>query len=164
MRQTTARPGADQGPIADLGLLERWQWRRVQRRVVAEHERWVLSTLRRLAAEQVAALPTCDQPSSPGAVGAAGIVRLDLPGWWLLLAGVAPEARAALAAAARQGPLRLAGAGRYGPFWWVEVAREDGGHKIVTLSARLRMTPSQGGRGRPRDPAWAGGHRREQEG
>lgn len=91
MRQMPARPGAGQCPIAGLSLLQRWRWRRVQRRVIAEHERWVLDMLRRLAAEQVRVFPAFDRPSSPDA---AGIVRLDPPGWCLLLAGVAPGARA----------------------------------------------------------------------
>lgn len=159
MRQATARPGADQGPIPGLGLLARWQWRRVQRRVTAEHERWVLAVLRRLAAEQASVFPAADRQPSPDAAGPAGTVRLDLPGWCLLMAAVAPAAQSALAAAARQGPLRLAGAGRYGPLWWLEIAGGSDGRPIVMLGARLRLTPSRGDQGRPVRPVLVGDHR-----
>jgi len=77
----------------------------------------------------------------------AGIVRLRLRGWQLLLAGVAAAPRADLERASRQGRLRLDAAGRYGRFWWIEIVSDGAavGEKVVLLGSHLRLTPTGGG-------------------
>src|ERR1700722_2443266 len=87
-------------PVANMGIRARWSWRRVERRAVADHEHWLAAKLRRLAAEKISVFGAA--PSTAGQA-AAGIVRLRLRGWQLLLAGVAAGPRADLERAGRQG-------------------------------------------------------------
>jgi len=150
----TYRAGATQDPLADLNLCQRWQWRRIAHRVSAEHERATFDLLRQLSTGRVPVLGIHDQQLRPGAaIDAVGLVRLALPGWRLLLAGVAAAPRTALADAARRAPLRLYDAGRYGPLWWIEIASEGPagdrgvGIVLVMLSTHLLLTPSRGGPG-----------------
>jgi hypothetical protein len=133
------------------GIRARWSWRRLERRAIAEHEQWVAAQLRRLAAARVPVFPATE--SAQAAARTAGIVRLGMRGWHLLLAGVAAGPRAELERAGRQGRLRLAAAGRYGKFWWIEIIAEGAARaeKVVLLGSHLRLTPA--GRG----PGWAPG-------
>jgi hypothetical protein len=79
----------------------------------------------------------------------AGIVRMRRPGWRLLIAGVASGPRADLERAARRGRLRLDAAGRYGKFWWIEVATDGAsrGENVVLLGSHLQLIPTGGGHG-----------------
>jgi hypothetical protein len=83
-----------------------------------------------------------------------GIVRMRSPGWQLLLAGVASGPRADLEHAARQGWLRLAAAGRYGKFWWIEIVTDSAarGEKVVLLGSHLRLIRASEGHGRAAAP------------
>ena len=130
------------------GIRARWSWRRLERRAIAEHEQWVAAQLRRLAAARMPVFPAAE--SEQAAARTTGIVRLGLRGWHLLLAGVAAGPRAELERAGRQGRLRLAAAGRYGKFWWIEIVTEGAAcaEKVVLLGSHLRLTPA--GRG----PGW----------
>lgn len=129
---------------ANLGLRSRWSWRRLERRAVAEHERWLAAKLRGFGEARVAVFWG---PESTPAARTAGIVRLGLKGWQLLLAGVAPGPRAELEHANGQGRLFLQAGGRYGKFWWIEIVSEGAAHgrKVVLLGSHLRLIPS--GRG-----------------
>ena len=129
----------------------RRSWRRAERRAVADHERWLVAKLRRLAAATVPVFWVMESSASQAADLTAGIVRMRHPGWQLLIAGVASGPRADLEHAARQGRLRLAAAGRYGKFWWVEIAAGSAarGEKVVLLGSHLRLIPASGG------PGWA---------
>jgi hypothetical protein len=142
-------------PVAKLRIRARWSWRRMERRAVADHEHWLGAKLHGLAAEKVSVFGAA--PSTAGQT-AAGIVRLRLRGWQLLLAGVASGPRADLERAGRQGRLRLAAAGRYGRFWWIEVVRDGAaaGEKVVLLGSHLRLTPAGGGHGSAAAPRPAG--------
>jgi hypothetical protein len=135
-------------PVANLGIRARRSWRRVERRAVAEHEQWLAASLRQLAAARVSVFWAAEGAGGQATARAAGIVRLKLRGWQLLLAGVAAGPRADLERASRQGRLRLAGAGRYGRFWWIEVVSDGAaaGEKVVLLGSHLRLTPAGGGR------------------
>jgi len=130
------------------GIRARWSWRRLERRAIAEHEQWVSAQLRRLAAARTPVFPAAE--TAEAAARTAGIVRLGMRGWHLLLAGVAAGPRAELERAGRQGRLRLAAAGRYGKFWWIEIITEGAAcaEKVVLLGSHLRLTPA--GRG----PGW----------
>ena len=140
-------------PVANLGIRARWSWRRVERRAVAEHERWLAARLRRLAAGKVSVFWAAESAAGLATARTAGIVRLRLRGWQLLLAGVASGPRADLERAGRQGRLRLGAAGRYGRFWWIEIVGDGAavGEKVVLLGSQLRLTPAGGGH----DPAGA---------
>ena len=133
-------------PLANLGIRARWSWRRVERRAVADHEQWLAAKLRGLAAAKVSVF---GPPLSTAGQTTAGIVRLRLRGWHLLLAGVASGPRAELERTARQGRLRLDAAGRYGRFWWIEIVSDGAarGEKVVLLGSHLRLTPAGGGHG-----------------
>jgi hypothetical protein len=144
-------------PAADLGIWARWTWRRAERRAVVAHERWLAAKLRRLTAARVPVFWVTESPASRVADMTAGIVRMRRPGWQLLLAGVASGPRADLEHAARQGPLRIDAAGRYGKFWWIEIAADNAarGEKLVLLGSHLQLIPASGGHG------WAGAPRPE---
>ena len=139
----------DLDPVANLGIRARWAWRRAERRVVAEHERWLAAELRRLTAARVPVFWEAESAANQVAGMTTGIVRMRHPGWQLLLAGVASGPRAALERAARQGRLRLDAAGRYGKFWWIEVATDSAscGEKVVLLGSHLQLIPARGGHG-----------------
>jgi hypothetical protein len=134
-------------PVANLGIRARWSWRRVERRAVADHERWLAAKLRRLTAAQVPVFWAAESAAGQAAAWTTGIIRLRLQGWQLVLAGVAAGPRADLERAGRQGRLRLSAAGRYGKFWWIEIVSEGAaaGEKVVLLGSRLRLTPAGGG-------------------
>lgn len=136
-------------PTANLGIRARWSWRRAERRAIAEHEQWLAAKLRRLTAAGGLEVWVAEGAAGPGADMTDGIVRMWGPGWHLLLAGVAPGPRADLEHAARRGRLRLAAAGRYGKFWWVEIVtnRTAHGEKVVLLGSHLRLIPASGGYG-----------------
>lgn len=132
----------------------RW-WDQAERRAVADHERWVCQTLRRLAFSQTRVLAAGDAEGRSGTAARTGIVLLTLPGWEVLLAGVASGPRAALADAAGRGRLRLDAAGRYGRFWWIQAIAEDSpgpGEKVVLLGSHLHLSPGSAGQGWTLDP------------
>ena len=135
-------------PTANLGIRARWSWRRAERRAVADHERWLAAKLRRLTAARAPVFWVTESANQLADM-AAGIVRMRRPGWQLLLAGVASGPRADLEHAARQGRLRLAAAGRYGKFWWIEIATDSAARaeKVVLLGSHLQLIPASGGHG-----------------
>ena len=134
-------------PVANLGIRARWSWRRLERRAVADHEQWLAAKLRRLTAAKVSVFWAAESAAGQATARTAGIVRLRLRGWQLLLAGVAAAPRADLERASRQGRLRLDAAGRYGRFWWIEIVSDGAavGEKVVLLGSHLRLTPTGGG-------------------
>ena len=136
-------------PAANLGIMARWSWRRAERRAVAEHERWLAAELRRLTATRVPVFWETESEANQVADMTTGIVRMRRPGWQLLIAGVASGPRADLEHAARQGRLRLDAAGRYGKFWWIEIATDSAarGEKVVLLGSHLQLIPASGGPG-----------------
>jgi hypothetical protein len=137
----------DLDPTANLGIWARWSWRRAERRAVAEHERWLAAKLRRLTAARVPVFWVMESAASQVADMTAGIVRMRRPGWQLLLAGVASGPRMDLEHAVRQGRLRLAAAGRYGKFWWIEITTDSAtrSEKVVLLGSHLQLIPARGG-------------------
>jgi hypothetical protein len=136
-------------PAANLGIRARWSWRRAERRAVAEHERWLAAKLRRLAAARVPVFWVAESAASQAADMTAGIVRMRRPGWQLLIAGVASGPRADLERAARRGRLRIDAVGRYGKFWWIEIATDSAAHgeKVLLLGSHLQLIPASGGDG-----------------
>jgi hypothetical protein len=145
-------------PTANLGIRARWSWRRLERRAVAEHERWLAAKLRRLTAARSPVFWVTENPADQVADTTAGIVRMRRPGWQLLIAGVASGPRADLEHAARQGRLRLDAAGRYGKFWWLEITTDSAarGEKVVLLGSHLQLIPASGGHGWAAPPRPAG--------
>jgi hypothetical protein len=141
-------------PFANPGIRARWSWRRAERRALAEHERWLVAKLRRLAAARGPVFWVTESAASQAAGMTAGIVRMRRPGWQLLLAEVASGPRADLEHAARRGRLRLAAAGRYGKFWWIEIVADSAARseKVVLLGSHLQLIPASGGDGWPAAP------------
>ena len=148
-KMSTDFGGRHLDPAASLGIRARWSWRRAERRAVAEHERWLAAELRRLTATRVPVFWVTEREVNQVADMTTGIVRMRRPGWQLLIAGVASGPRADLEHAVRQGPLRLAAAGRYGKFWWIEIAADNAapGEKVVLLGSHLQLIPASGGHG-----------------
>jgi hypothetical protein len=156
---STERGTSHLDPVADLGIRARWSWRRVERRAIADHERWLVAKLRQLTAARMPVFWAQESPTDQERESAAGVVRLRHGGWQLLLAGVAAGPRADLEHAGCRGRLRLAAAGRYGRFWWIEIVAEGAalGEKVVLLGSRLQLIPEGGGRGWAATP-WPAGH------
>jgi hypothetical protein len=142
--------------VAGAGIRTRGSWRRMERRAIADHERWLAAQLRRLAAAKVVVFWATE--SAQATARTAGIVRLGLRDWHLLLAGVASGPRAQLERASGQGRLHLDAAGRYGKFWWIEVVCEGAARaeKVVLLGSHLRLTPTGRGHGCTLAPRPAG--------
>jgi hypothetical protein len=122
-------------------------WRRIERRAVAGHDRQLLAALRLAVAARVPVLAARAIPARPGGPTVLGTAELTLPGRLLHLTGVTPLAQ--LDATQIAGPARLAGAGRYGPYWWVQLASDDR-PDVVVLARRVRLT---GPGGHPYPPA-----------
>jgi len=134
-------------PVANMGIRARRSWHRVERRAVADHERWLAAKLHRLAAARVPVFGATESAAGHATARTAGIVRLRLQGWQLLLAGVASGPRGDLERAGRRGRLRLDAAGRYGRLWWIEIVSDGAaaGEKVVLLGSHVRLTPAGGG-------------------
>jgi hypothetical protein len=153
------RPRARGGHVVvALGIRDWWYWRRIDRRIVADHQRSVSDSLGLLVAARAPVLVTLRSPSEEEQAPdlSTGVAGLVVPGWRLILAGVAAAPRTALASAARTG-LQLAGAGRYGKFWWIEVACTDGTRRerVMLLGSHLRLLPAKDGPGSQGIPAGA---------
>jgi hypothetical protein len=146
--------GRDLDLAANLGIRARRSWRRAERRAVAEHERWLVAKLQRLTAARVPVFWVTESAADQVADMTAGTLCMRRPGWQLLMAGVASGPRADLERAARHGRLRLDAAGRYGKFWWIEIATDSAtrGEKVVLLGSHLRLIPARGGHGRAAAP------------
>jgi hypothetical protein len=130
-------------PVAGLGWRQRRAWRRTERAIVRSHQAELMASLRALIG-----LPVQDVTTGP-----AGLLCLTLPGWNVGLAetGTGPR-QAVLSLACR--PCHLARAGRYGPFWWVEVAGEAGpvGSRAMVLGRRVQLHRRAGGSEFPSPP------------
>ena len=73
-------------------------------------------------------------------------LAISLPGWELRLSGVAAAAAGEVAGSPKG--RRLAGTGRYGAFWWIELEGPlEGDAPTVLLGAALRLFPSGDGAG-----------------
>lgn len=110
-------------------------WRRRERRAVAAHDRQLLGALRHAAAGRVPVLAARAVAARPDAPTALGVVELALPGARLQLVAVTPVTQRAVTEIA--GPAWMAGAGRYGPFWWVGLA--SGHSHVVVLADQVRL-------------------------
>jgi hypothetical protein len=115
-----------------LGWCGRHSWRRAARSIVAEHVEELLTRLNGFGG-----LPICGL-----ATGAAGTVRVMVPGWAITVTDVAAGPQAALTAAVEQFHCSLADAGRYGRFWWVAVDYLPmiDRRRTVILGSRLVLT------------------------
>jgi hypothetical protein len=130
-------------PFAGLSRGERRAWRRKERAIVSGHRADLAASLRALI----------DLPVQEVTTGPAGSVSLILPGWTVGLAEVGTGPRLALVSLAQR-PCHLARAGRYGPFWWLEVAgdAEPAGSRAVVLGTRVRLHRRSGGNDQPSPP------------
>jgi hypothetical protein len=130
-------------PFAGLGWGQRGAWRRTERAVVRGHQAELTASLRALI----------DLPVQHVTSGAAGSLSLNLPGWTVGLAEVGAGPLHGLVSLASR-PCHLAGAGRYGPFWWLEVAGDAGpaGSRAVVLGRRVQLHRRAGGCDHPSPP------------
>jgi hypothetical protein len=140
-------------PLARLSWLARRRWRRTELRVRRQFEAEILSELRRIAeAESVVAWVS--RPGAEGTVELGGIlgpVELSAGGRRIAAKAVWAPAWASLSAAAGQGKVVLAGAGRYGGSWLLRfrVLAGDarGARELPLLGAGIRIIPHSGGDG-----------------
>ena len=116
-------------------LLGRRTWRRLERRAVRGHDRYLLRRLRELSASK---------PSVLDATGSwmPGALSLQLSGHRLLMGGVAPSAVwSVLARAHSPTPVRLLRGGRYGKLWWIAVGGDE---EQVVLARHLQLLDDPG--------------------
>ena len=73
-------------------------------------------------------------------------LSVRLPEWEVAIADVAGSAMSSLMNMARAG-CRLAGAGRYGRYWWLAFANDDATQPAVVLGTRVQLAPGPGGAG-----------------
>jgi hypothetical protein len=130
-------------PFGGLGWRQRRTWRRTERAAVSGYQAELAASLQDLI----------DLPVGKVTAGPAGSVSLTLPGWTVGLAEVGTGPRDGLILLAC-GPCHLAGTGRYGPFWWLEVAGdgEPAGSGAVVLGTRVRLHRGAGGTDHPSPP------------
>jgi hypothetical protein len=121
-------------------------WRRIERRAVAGHHRQLLAALRLAVAGRAPVLAARAIPARSGAATVLGSAELTLPGTLLHLAGITPLAQWDAIEVA--GSARLAGAGRYGPFWWIQLACADR-PDVVVLARQVRLSGPGGNPGPP---------------
>lgn len=112
-------------------------WRRIERRAVHGHDRQLRAALRQAVAARAPVLAARAMAARPGAPTVLGSAELTLPGTLLHLVGITPLAQLDITETA--GSARLAGAGRYGPFWWIQLA-SAGRPDVVVLARQVRLT------------------------
>jgi hypothetical protein len=152
-------------PLARLSWLARRRWRRTELRVRRQFEAETLGELRQLA-EGEAVVAWITRPDASGTLDLGGIlgpVELSAGGRRIAAKAVWGPAWTSLSAAAAQGKVVLAGAGRYGGSWLLrfKVLATDprGARELPLLGAGIRILPHSGGDGfrmptiSPRQPA-----------
>ncbi len=140
-------------PLDRLSRVERYRWRRNARTAERAHEAEQLGALRVLAVDRTEVHPVV--AAGPGrslagssftASPSAGAVEAIIGERRLVAGRVSRAAWATLMAAATgPEPVRLVGAGRYGPYW--TLIFEGPGARLVVLANRLVLArrASQGG-------------------
>jgi hypothetical protein len=128
-------------PGQQMGGMSARRWRSMERKARADHERQLLSTIGHLAASgaQVAMDEPLRHARRPGVIVVRGA------GWQLALVGTSP-----LADGVNSDPARLwhvAGAGRYGPYWWLRLTdgEDSAGPQVSILAFHLRFDGAPGG-------------------
>lgn len=139
-------------PIAGLSWVARVRWRRSERRVRREFESDTLAELRELAAEGAVVSWTATPPVAEiEQVGIVGPVELSAGGRRIAARAVWGPAWSGLSAAASQGRVVLAGAGRYGNAWQLRFrvrnpeTRTE--REMPLLGAGIRVVDQWGGNG-----------------
>ncbi|MCU4187181.1 hypothetical protein K6U06_22655 [Acidiferrimicrobium sp. IK] len=116
---------------APVGGLTARQWRRLQRRARAAHERQVLWAARRLTGSA--------DMTAEASVG--GVVCVRNARWQVALAGTVVAgtvvAGTVVPGSGRAAPCRLDGVGRYGRWWWLRLI--TGGRSVTVLGSHLRV-------------------------
>ncbi len=130
-------PGGQQ-----MGGMSARRWRSMERKARADHERQLLSTIGQLAAS--GAQLALDEPLPRHARG-PGVIVVRGVGWQLALVGTSPLADGV---ASDRGRLwHVAGAGRYGTYWWLRLAdgEDSAGQQVSILAFHLRFDGATGG-------------------
>jgi len=152
-------------PLARPSWLTRARWRRAERRVRKEFESDTLAELRELARVEptVSSITAPDDRAPVAGRGILGPVELSAGGRRIAAGAVWGPAWSSLSAAAAQGKVVLAGAGRYGGSWFLRfrvLAGDDHApRELPLLGAGVRIIPHSGGESRllvagpPRQPA-----------
>lgn len=140
-------------PVARLSWLARRRWRRTEMRVRRKFESDTLGELRRLALDG-AVVAWTTVPGAQGTVEVGGIlgpVELSAGGRRIAAKAVWGPAWASLSAAAAQGKVVFAGAGRYSGSWLLRfrVLASDplGVRELPLLGTGIRIVPHSGGDG-----------------
>jgi hypothetical protein len=114
------------------------QWRRLERRAVAAHERDLLAALHELCARHPVVTGVEVDPA------AGPMARIGLGDRRLTLGPLAPVGLALLSRARRDGgTLGLDAVGRYGPYWWLRLS--TAAQPVTLLGYTLRLSPNGGG-------------------
>jgi len=127
-------------PVEQLSRVERRRWLQQMRQAQRAHEADQLAILHGLAAElaELGSVSTTDQHQVQGVTSAAaGPVEAVIGERHLIAGRVSRAAWATLEAAVGKGrgPVRLVGAGRYGPYWTLMF--EAGLARLIVLADRV---------------------------
>jgi hypothetical protein len=136
---SSSSPSLGADPLEQLSRAERRRWYRAGRRIQQAHERQQLGVLRAVAAT---AAELHDVSTVDGDGVETGPVVFTV-GERRLLGRVSVVARSGLERAMRSGPVRLGGAGRYGPYWTLSFTGI--GAPLVILAARVVLLPRANG-------------------
>jgi hypothetical protein len=132
-------------PLERLPRADRRRWRRLDRHAQQVLEAQQLALIRRLAhaGAEVQSVGPVEGPQFP-------ICAVEFTvGGRRLTARMPKTARVALHAALALGPVQLASAGRYGPYWTLTFAGR--GAPLVVLVAQLSVSGPAGGAGHVAD-------------
>jgi hypothetical protein len=129
-------------PLDRLSRADRRRWRRLDRGAQHELDAQQLRRLQGLAASRAPV-----DAVAPVESGSSWVTLLDLAvGSWRLVGRVPTRAGATLAAAVASGPVWLAAAGRYGPYWTLTFGGR--GAPLALLVNRLVVSrKAEGGSG-----------------
>jgi len=117
--------------------MKKGQWRRIERRAVAAHERDQLAAIDDLCARRTVVTGIEVEPV------AGRTAKIGLGERRLLLGPLAPVGLALLLQARSAGGiLRLDGVGRYGKYWWLRLSTPA--QPVTVLSRTLRLTSNGG--------------------
>ncbi len=124
-----------------MGGMSARRWRSMERRARADHERQLLSIIGRLAAAGARVVideAPCHRAQDPRVIVVGGEGwQLALVGTSALPVGVTDPGR----------PWHVAGAGRYGPYWWLRLAAGEDvtGQPVTMLAFHLQFDVAPGG-------------------
>ena len=113
-------------------------WRRLERRAVRDHERYLEQHLIELAEKRTTVM-------GPVASPAGNVIQLQVSDHLLVLGGVSAGTVARVLGRVASGqPLHLVRSGRYGPHWWIAIGSAVGSGSVGSVGSAVEGTAVEG--------------------